>query len=179
MFYYTSDLHFNHSKIMQYCNRPFPNVEEMNKALIVNWNSRVQNKDTVFILGDFGFLDGEQANNLLKQLKGKKVLIVGNHDIFLRKKGFNENLFEEIRAIKNVRDPSINNNLIVLCHYPMAVWDRKDYGTYHFYGHVHNNTIERHPYLLGAEYTNAFNVGTDCHNYFPVTAQEIINSGAK
>lgn len=50
--WFTSDLHLNHSKIIEYCNRPFSNIEEMNEMLINNWNSVVKPKDIVFCLGD-------------------------------------------------------------------------------------------------------------------------------
>lgn len=54
--YYISDLHFGHYNIMRFDNRPFNSVEEMDKALIDNWNSVVSEGDTVYILGDFCWL---------------------------------------------------------------------------------------------------------------------------
>lgn len=177
MFFYTSDLHFNHAKILKYCNRPFESVEQMNRVLVENWNSRVRPDDTVFILGDFGFFNGETANTYLRKLMGKKVLVVGNHDMFLRKEGFNPRLFEDIAAIRNIKDPYYDNRKIVLCHYPIAVWDTCNYGTLHFYGHVHNNTAVNHPLLY--ELKNAYNVGVDLHGFCPVTAREVVESGAK
>ena len=44
--YVTSDTHFNHKNIIEYCNRPYSSVEEMNKAIIDNWNSVVKDEDT-------------------------------------------------------------------------------------------------------------------------------------
>lgn len=177
MYFYTSDLHLNHAKIIEYCNRPFKDVEEMNKTIISNWNARVRAEDTVFILGDLGFFkDGKVAHYFIKQLNGKKILIAGNHDLFLRKKDFNDTDFLEVKAIKNVKDPFVGKT-IVCCHYPMAVWDCQNYGNLHFYGHVHNNTARNHPILYNIE--GAYNVGTDLYNFFPVTAEEIISAKQK
>ena len=35
---YLADMHFDHDSIIAYDNRPFDSVEEMNEALIANWN---------------------------------------------------------------------------------------------------------------------------------------------
>lgn len=48
---YISDLHFGHANILKFDNRPFRNTEEMETALIENWNSTVSAGDTTYILG--------------------------------------------------------------------------------------------------------------------------------
>ena len=53
--WFTSDLHLGHGNIIKYCNRPFKDIEHMNRALIDNWNSRVKLNDVVFHVGDFCF----------------------------------------------------------------------------------------------------------------------------
>ena len=47
--------------------------------MIENWNCRVRGNDTVYILGDM-FFRSVNVEEILKQLKGKKCAIVGNHD---------------------------------------------------------------------------------------------------
>lgn len=53
MNYYIADTHFGHRNIINFDGRPFHDITEMKLALIANWNRRVTNEDTVFILGDF------------------------------------------------------------------------------------------------------------------------------
>ena len=79
-FFAIADLHFGHKNIIKYCNRPFENTDEMDRALIKNWNETVSNNDTVLVLGDVGFGSKEYIGSLIKQLNGKKILIMGNHD---------------------------------------------------------------------------------------------------
>ena len=77
----TADPHFGHRKILQYCNRPFANVSEMDEALITNWNSVVSHTDEIHVVGDFAFTcTMEYALSIIKRLNGTKHLVTGNHD---------------------------------------------------------------------------------------------------
>lgn len=79
--WFTSDLHFGHRNIIKFCNRPWETVEEMDKALIENWNSVVGKNDIVFDLGDFAFAPNWRWKEIISQLNGKHYLILGNHEI--------------------------------------------------------------------------------------------------
>lgn len=75
-----SDTHFNHANIIKYCNRPYETVEEMDEALVDNWNSVVTNDDTVFFLGDFALGSRDVVRDFVSKLNGRKILVRGNHD---------------------------------------------------------------------------------------------------
>ena len=76
----TSDHHFGHAKIIEYANRPYNSVEEMDEDLIKRWNETVSNDDIVFHLGDFAFGSVEKQKSYFDRLHGVKYLILGNHD---------------------------------------------------------------------------------------------------
>ena len=80
MVFFTSDLHLGHRNIIRLCNRPFSSIDEMDEYLIEKWNKKVTNADTVYILGDLMFRNEKPPEEYLRQLRGKKHLIIGNHD---------------------------------------------------------------------------------------------------
>jgi calcineurin-like phosphoesterase family protein len=77
----TADTHFGHENIIDFCKRPFRNVDEMNEALIQKWNDLVRAEDVVWHLGEFGFGDMEQIQDWVRALNGEIKLIRGNHDL--------------------------------------------------------------------------------------------------
>ena len=125
--------------------------------MIELWNSTVTKNDLVYVLGDFSFYNGEKTNEILKQLKGKKILIVGNHDYkFLQDKKFDKNLFEEITMYKVIKK---KKTVICMCHYPLAEWDKKHCGSIHLYGHIHTIDNDAQRYMITQK--NCWNVGID------------------
>ena len=59
MIYYTADLHFHYALLLP--SRPFATVEEMDEALVKNWNDTVGPEDTVYLVGDIGWNGGKGA----------------------------------------------------------------------------------------------------------------------
>lgn len=162
MKFYTSDLHLCHKNIIKLCKRPFDNVEDMNSLIIHNWNKTVNSDDEVYILGDFIFGDGKEANKYLSKLNGIKYLILGNHDKFVNDNSFDRSLFKWIKQYAVIKDANVD---VVLFHYPILDWDKKYHGSIHLYGHVHNNNE--------FNIDNAFNVGVDVNNFKPVTIKNL------
>ena len=88
--FFTSDTHFNHVIVYEsYCperKKRFSSLDEMNEVLIENWNNVVQSDDLVYHLGDFAMGDRGKFEAFRKSLKGKIILIGGNHDLERGKK---------------------------------------------------------------------------------------------
>lgn len=147
MRYYISDLHFYHANMnTQMDQRGFASFEEMNEYMIEQWNQKVRKNDEVVILGDFSIAKGEKTNELLQRLKGKKYLIVGNHDRFLNDKTFDRSLFKWIEPYMELND---NKRKVILSHYPVFCYngqyrlnDQGEPKVYMLYGHVHNTYDE-------------------------------------
>lgn len=174
MIYFTSDTHFNHSNIINLNNRPFNNLNHMHQTLINNWNSYITDYDEVYILGDFSYKGTtEDTMKVLKKLKGKKHLIIGNHDTYIKDDNFDKSLFE---WIKDYHVLDYKERKFVLFHYPILEWHGFFSGNIHLYGHVHNctkNPVQKERLkILGA---NAFNVGVDVNNFYPVSINDILN----
>ena len=171
MIYYIADTHLGHDNIRRLSHRPFETVEEMDRTIIENWNKKVTDKDDVYILGDFSFKGGDPIA-YAKQLKGRKHLIIGNHDTALLKHPEFNKYFVEAKDIKKINDNGVE---IVLCHYPMVEWNGYYRNALHFFGHVHN-TFNNPNTQYAMNMKNAYNVGVDIIGFEPCTLEEAINA---
>ncbi len=131
---YLADMHFDDESIIAYDNRPFDSVEEMNQALIANWNRVVSPEDHTWILGDFCSGGPDRWREILTKLNGKKSLILGNHDDLEAVEAARD-LLEEVAAYREILD---GDRHVVLCHYPMISFRDQYFGWFHLYGHVHS-----------------------------------------
>lgn len=167
--FFTSDLHFGHSNIIGYSNRPYSDAEEMNAKLIANINSRCKAEDVLYHVGDFACygkaigVEGSRVNpREYEALINPKIIhINGNHD-----------LNNKVKA-------SILGAMIKLQNYNCWVshippWDQKatlapSNVDVYICGHVHEkwkyNTHDRKPVI---------NVGCDVWGYKPIRKDELI-----
>lgn len=176
--FFTSDLHLQHQRIIEYCSRPFTDLDEMNKTLCHNWNTKVRENDIVFVLGDFCF--GGQKNWLefIYRLNGFIYLIKGNHDHSIPKNTSNlDKKFTWIDGFLNIRilDEEFDggDQRITLCHYPMLSWYLSQKGAWHFFGHIHSgpkSTSEDKDLPIKS---SQYDVGVDNNNYEPLSWDEI------
>lgn len=133
MEFYIADTHFFDRKCIQYDGRPFSNIEEMNETMIRNWNSVVGQEDTVYLVGDYSYGNGADIVSTAQRLKGRKILIRGNHDNDV-------NLNYAFAEIYDYLEVHTEDATVILCHYPLSSFrDMQKGNTVHLYGHVHNS----------------------------------------
>lgn len=168
--WFSSDTHYFHSNIIKYCKRPFSSALEMNNKLIENWNSVIKPNDTVYHLGDVGFCSESHLMNILDQLNGNKVLILGNHDKMIKKSKGLKLKFTEIYDYYElkVKDDNVPGGiqLIILCHFPLLSWNQMRRGSFMLHGHTHG-TI-KYPFIA-----KILDVGVDNLNYFPISYENV------
>ncbi len=180
--WFTSDLHFGHKNIIKFCNRPWETVEEMDEALITNWNSIVGEKDIVFDLGDFAFATNGRWKELVQRLNGKHYLILGNHDGIRWPGDKTMQLFERVEQQMIIY---IDNRCIYLNHYPYLCyggsWKNPEHAVWQLHGHVHTcpNSSGADDKRMIYKFPYQYDVGVDNNNYTPVSfkqVKDIINS---
>lgn len=177
--WFTSDTHFGHKGIIQFCSRPFDTVEDHDRTLIDNWNSVVGLKDTVFHLGDFCYGNPAKMKEYRNQLNGHIILIKGNHDDRLMNKACEE-LFDYVTYQMKI---IIDGKVVFLNHFPFLCFehDNPDVYTdgtlmYSLFGHVHSrpNNTSYDAQRLTMCYPTQYDVGVD-NNYFTPISWENIN----
>jgi calcineurin-like phosphoesterase family protein len=158
MIYFSSDLHLDHFNVIKLCKRPYSSLDEMQSSLVTNWNTKVTNNDSVYLLGDICFK--YVTLSILDKLNGKEMfLIKGNHD----HKRINE--YSRFIWSKDLFNLKIEDKYYILCHYPLEVWNRSHYGSIHLHGHCHGT--------LKNIKSNRLDVGIDTNNYFPYSIDQI------
>ena len=120
---YIADWHYNHKNSIAFDNRPFASVDEMNAALIQNWNTAVSPEDTIYILGDMFWCSTTAAIRVLEKLNGIKFLVKGNHDH--QKSPEFKRYFRQIADYLEIED---DGRPVVLCHYPIPCFKNNGYG---------------------------------------------------
>ena len=165
--WFTSDHHFGHGNIIEFCDRSFDSVEQMDDCLIECWNKRVKPNDMVYHLGDFTFGDEADAKHYFSRLNGhirllgniwhhdKRWLMSGYTDMFVVSKDRVIDILPPMVALEVPQRYSDYPRAVTLCHYPLAKWDRRHYGGICLHGHCHGN------YQLSRDDDLILDVGVD------------------
>jgi len=182
--WFTADLHLGHRNIIDYCNRPFAGVDEMNRALVSNWNQTVADNDTVWVVGDFALGKVAATLALTGELNGRKILVAGNHDRCWhghgrRAAGWTERYldagFDEV--IQGETTVDLGDTTATVCHFPyrgdshdhdrFAEHRPLDRGQWLIHGHVHEKWTQS---------GRMVNVGVDVADFRPINAQQIVKT---
>lgn len=169
-----SDTHFSHRGIVKFLNddgsktRPWDNTEEMDEALVENWNSVVRPQDRVYHLGDV--VINRSALPILSRLNGEKILVMGNHDVF-RREEYAE-YFKEVRGVWML-------DKFVLSHIPLHHTSVIERWEANIHGHLHSNRVMLPPlkqdsYLYPEEIDPLYySVCVEQINYTPISLDEL------
>ena len=176
--WFTSDTHFGHRNILKFCNRPWDTVEEMDAALIENWNRVVKPEDIVFHLGDFAYATNGRWKEIINSLNGHIYLIVGNHDE-LRYPG--HQTFDLFEGVASQLLLDIDGRYVYLNHYPFlcygGVYREPNHAVIQLYGHVHSNqnNENKDTSRLDMTFPYQYDVGVDNNNYYPISWNQILD----
>jgi calcineurin-like phosphoesterase family protein len=160
MLHFLSDTHFNHANIIKYSNRPFKNVEEMNRVLVENWVDSVEPDDVVIFAGDFAM---KRWESLFKAVSKCNIIFIrGNHDRdFHPPQGLRSNIL--VNGEGGIQ--------IYITHAPENI--PADYKGWVIHGHHHNNWPDDFPFFNPVKKT--INVSVDVIGYRPISEKDIMN----
>lgn len=171
MIWFTSDTHFGHANVLDFCGRPWKTVDEMNDALVATINAYVAPNDTLYHLGDFSFkMSVDDARELRKRIRCRNIhWIPGNHD----KDWSQPNVAGTFQVEPSIATLKLEGGRkIVMCHYPIMDWPGLGHGAIHLHGHIHStpeyNEWNRDMRLL------RYDVGVDANEYAPVSIDRVL-----
>lgn len=153
-----SDPHFYSNAIISHGQRPFRDVDEMNATLIQNYNSVVGKQDICYWLGDVMYgATKERVANILRQMHGRKFLIMGNHD-----RGHSETWWASCGFEKVFNHPIYDaEQYIMLSHEPLVEFGDMP-PIVNIHGHIH---IQDYDFPI---HKRCINVSVEKTNYCPV-----------
>lgn len=188
--FFTSDWHLGHANAIRLDNRPFRDLKHMHQVLINNYNSTVPKNGVCYFLGDIGQGDKAVLRDLIGQLNGTKICVLGNHDSGVNSMynlGFDVVLNSAIIYVAGAR--------VTLSHCPLRGVFREDVtgmkggcdgdnwhgehkhrplsvtdeGQFHLHGHIHSPNGGKSEKILGRQR----DVGVPANGYRPVSISEI------
>lgn len=171
-----ADNHFGHKGVCEFLApngvdklRPWNCPNEMDEALVENWNEVVDPKDRVYVLGDVAI--NRKAVQTIGRCHGRKVLVKGNHDIFALKDYLP--FFDDIRAYVVKKTPQ--GGKLIMSHIPIHEESLGRWGL-NIHGHLHAHTVKRvsNPSFDDTRYVC---VSVEQTNFTPITLEEAVSRG--
>lgn len=166
--WFTGDNHFFHKNIIQYSQRPFKDLDDMHSIMIKYWNEVVKPDDHIWHLGDIAFGGSSKVIEVIEQLNGIKGWIKGNHDhnlSFSKLEPYFQLGIHDYHEL-DFYDPEFDGHTVmVLFHYPVAVWNKKHYGSWQIHGHCHGTYKSTHKTQIDC--------GVDVFDFKPVSYEQL------
>lgn len=172
MVFFIAETHFDHENILSLFKRPFGTIEQMNEAIIENWNRKITGNDTVYITGDI-FFRSKDPEAILRRLHGKKHLAIGNHDTWIK----HVNVDKYFKKVGHYLTGTDGYHGLVMCHYPQIYFAHPK-RFYAIHGHIHANTDDDiWPALVARDHV--LNASVDINGFAPVTFDELYANNAR
>jgi len=167
--FFTSDTHFGHRAIIDLCGRPYQSVDQMNEALVNNYNSVVGVDDCVLWAGDAFFMSFDKSKAILDRLNGTKALVIGNHD-----RSADRMAAMGFAMVCDMATISIAGRTVKVCHYPYK-WAANDERCMAYPTKQYKNEILMHGHTHSSSRVigNMIHVGCDAWNYTPASLTSI------
>jgi len=184
----TSDWHIGHTNILNFCKRPFKDMDHMHRVLINNYNNTVPKDGICYFGGDMGMCDMELLNGIISQLNGTKILILGNHDKNMNamyRAGFDLVMYGAVFFLANEQ--------VTFTHCPLKDTYREDtskmkgetkfpnwfgesrpkfqrfiipnWNQFHLHGHIHSPNQGQSNPIEGKQ----IDIGVDANKFYPVS----------
>jgi calcineurin-like phosphoesterase family protein len=180
-----SDTHFNHRcehwQVPLWRSRGFSSIEEHNNELIFRWNSKSDYNTVFFHLGDFIFGQDSISNfkSFVNRANFKELYIMpGNHNSGWKQvfESQHQNVWhisseKRVIFIPNYLEIVVDDQFIVLSHYPILSFNGQNKKGFCLYGHVHGNLIKNE---IGKLYSKANTLEVTFEGSpFPVNFDEV------
>jgi len=125
----------------------------MDEIIIGRHNELVRPYDTVVHAGDLCFSKSYQEVHIkyISRLMGHHIFLTGNHDYWMSKQQF-------------IWEKKIDDQLVVVCHYAMRVWNCSHFNSWQLYGHNHGKLDP-----IGKQW----DIGVDNNHFYPVSFDEV------
>jgi calcineurin-like phosphoesterase family protein len=165
-------LHLGHTNIAKH--RGWDNAEEQDEFLIQEWNKVVNKKDTTYILGDVT-MEKSLDYYKLDLLKGRKIVVLGNHDR-------HQNIKELLQYVDGVAG-AVDYKGFIITHVPIHPNEVQFYrGNIHAHIH-HENKLEE--VIVSDSYLDKdhkpaptahkyYNVDAHLMNYKPQSIEDLL-----
>lgn len=165
---FISDYHFGHEHCAKH--RGFKNAEYMAEHIIKQHNKVVKKKDLTYILGDIT-METDKFYFYLDQLKGRKKVVLGNHDLA-------KHVPELLKYVESVSG-MVKYKGLFLSHCPVHPQELEYRVSQNIHGHLHEQNVTKSVFKRvkssprGVYDERYINVSCEQIDYQPKTLEEL------